>query len=66
MKDQWEHDYKEQFNFSAKVFSSGKIKEALDYDNRIIHKAGIVLIDEAHKYKNSDTNDYGYLYQLCQ
>jgi len=25
-----------------------------------------VLIDEAHKYRNADTIDYGYLHQLCQ
>jgi superfamily II DNA/RNA helicase len=65
LTDQW-NDYREGFQFDAEVFSSGKIDKALAYDIDSIHKAWVILIDEAHKYRNSDTIDYGYLHQLCQ
>lgn len=63
--DQW-NDYKEMFDLNAKIFSSGKIKDALEYNTKYKHKAWVILIDEVHKYRNSDTIDYGYLHQICQ
>lgn len=65
LTDQW-NEYREKFNFEAEVFSSGSIDKALKYDLDSIHKAGAILIDEAHKYRNADTIDYGYLHQLAQ
>ncbi len=65
LTDQW-NEYREGFQFDAEVFSSWKIDKALNYDIDSIHKAWIILIDEAHKYRNADTIDYGYLHQLCQ
>jgi hypothetical protein len=61
--DQWE-DYRYLFDFNAKVFSSGKIKETLkdDFNN----EERLIIIDEAHKYRNEMTRDYGFLHQLCQ
>lgn len=65
LTDQWD-EYREKFDFEAEVFSSGSVDKALQYDLDSIHKAWVVLIDEAHKYRNADTIDYGYLHQLCQ
>ena len=59
-------DYKEMFDLNAKIFSSGKIKEAWEYNAKYKHKAWAILIDEAHKYRNADTIDYWYLHQICQ
>jgi len=61
--DQWE-DYRYLFDFNAKVFSSGKIENALK-DN-FIDEERLIIIDEAHKYRNEMTRDYGFLHQLCQ
>lgn len=60
------NDYKKAFGFEAEIFSSGKIDKAYDRESTSIHKSWVVLIDEAHKYRNADTQDYGYLHQLCQ
>jgi ERCC4-related helicase len=60
--DQWE-DYRYLFDFNAKVFSSGKIEEALKDD---LNEERLIIIDEAHKYRNEMTKDYGFLHQLCQ
>lgn len=59
-------DYRKSFDFEAEVFSSWSVQKACDMDSNNIHKAWVILIDEAHKYRNSDTIDYGYLHQLCQ
>jgi hypothetical protein len=59
-------EYKTMFDINAKIFSSWKIDDALEYNMKYKHKAWIVLIDEAHKYRNSDTNDYWNLHQICQ
>lgn len=61
--EQWE-DYRFSFDFNAKVYSSGKIEDALldnDFDEE-----KLIIIDEAHKYRNEMTKDYGMLHQLCQ
>ena len=65
LKDQWE-EYKNLFNIRATIFSSGKIRDARDFDVKYANKYWIVLIDEAHKYVNDDTIDYWYLHQICQ
>lgn len=64
--EDWWNDYKKDFNLKVEVFSSWKIEKALEYDLNDIHKASVILIDEAHKYRNADTIDYWRLHQLCQ
>lgn len=64
LEDAW-LDYKKDFNLKVEIFSSWKIEKALDYDQNDIHKAWVILIDEAHKYRNADTIDYWRLHQLC-
>lgn len=62
---QWE-DYKEQFGIrGSKVFSSGKIQEV--YEKYQESRDPILFIlDEAHRYRNEDTNDYKLLHQVCR
>jgi superfamily II DNA or RNA helicase len=66
LKKQWE-DYSQEFGFwdSAHIYTSGKIEKAVQdyasYDKQIL-----VIIDEAHKYRNPKNNDYLGLHQLCQ
>lgn len=64
---QWEDDYKEYFYINGKVFSSGKIDEALKYYHKTNNgKQHLIIIDEAHKYRNESRLDYLMLHQLCQ
>lgn len=61
--DQWE-DYRTDFNFNARVFSTGKIEDALNkYKNS--KEELLIILDEAHKHRNEDTESYKKLHQLC-
>ncbi|MBS3762000.1 MAG: helicase [Planctomycetes bacterium] len=62
--DNWE-EYLREFNLKGKAYSSGKIEEALNKEIANDHEK-LIIIDEAHKYRNQETQDYGHLYQLCQ
>jgi superfamily II DNA or RNA helicase len=64
---QWE-DYKIDFKYHAKVFSSGKIESALQYfkEKSSFGKPWLIIIDEAHKYRNEQTTDYKNLHDLCR
>jgi superfamily II DNA or RNA helicase len=62
--DQWE-DYHNDFDYRARVFSSGKIVEALDFNSEREGEK-LIIIDEAHKYRNELTADYANLHKLCQ
>lgn len=63
---QWE-GYRDEFGFTATVFSSGKIEEALLYYQELV-KPGeqfLIIIDEAHRFRNEYTQDYALLHNLC-
>ena len=60
---QWQ-DYAWDFVFNARIYSSGKIEQALEDNDDDEQK--LVIIDEAHKYRNEDTEDYANLHKLCQ
>ncbi len=61
--EQWD-DYRWFFEFHAKIYSSGKIEQALEENDEDQEK--LLIIDEAHKYRNELTADYANLHQLCQ
>jgi len=65
LKPQWE-EYKEQFGIrGSKVFSSGNIYDVYER----YHEARepiLLILDEAHRYRNEDTNDYKLLHQVCR
>ena len=61
--EQWD-TYRWDFDFSAKVYSSGRIKTAMEENDENEEK--LIIIDEAHKYRNEDTENYAYLHRLCQ
>ncbi|MDO8803047.1 MAG: helicase-related protein [Elusimicrobiota bacterium] len=60
--DQWT-DYSYDFDLTAKIYSSGSIEQALEEDDG---EEKIIIVDEAHKYRNENTEDYGNLHKLCQ
>lgn len=63
---QWQ-DYATEFKINARVFSSGKVSAALNYYNDNIYPDSpyLVIIDEAHRYRNENTEDYAMLHMLC-
>ncbi|GBD96117.1 ATP-dependent helicase HepA [bacterium BMS3Abin06] len=60
---QWD-DYRYEFDINARIYSSGKIQQALKENNQDEEK--VLIIDEAHKYRNELTADYADLHKLCQ
>ncbi len=63
LKTQWE-DYRAEFQFDAFVYSTGKIAEALKRHGNTKQKL-LIILDEAHKHRNEDTENYKLLHQLC-
>lgn len=62
---QWQ-DYKEEFGIrGSKVFSSGKIAEVYEKYQEP-NEPILLLMDEAHRYRNEDTNDYKLLHQVTR
>jgi len=64
---QWE-DYSDEFRLNAKVFSRGVIGKALEHyrTKTVKDEKWLIIIDEAHNYRNEYTQDYGILHELCQ
>jgi superfamily II DNA or RNA helicase/HKD family nuclease len=62
---QWE-DYKELFRIrGSKVWSSGNIAAIYErYSDSSIPL--LFIIDEAHRFRNEDTDDYKLLHQICR
>lgn len=62
---QWE-EYKEQFGIrGSKVFSAGKIQEVYERYHEA-REPMLLVLDEAHRYRNEDTDDYKLLHQVCR
>ncbi|MBP7780916.1 MAG: helicase [Paludibacteraceae bacterium] len=63
---QWE-GYRDEFGFTASVFSAGKIEEALKYYMEMIkdNEQFLIIIDEAHRFRNEFTEDYSFLHNIC-
>lgn len=64
LKQLWE-TYQHEFRLpGARVFSSGGIKEVFDL-YRESREPLLIIIDEAHRYRNEDTDDYRRLHHVC-
>ncbi len=64
LREQWE-DYQEEFKLQgARVFSSGALE---DVHNRYKdnNEPILIIVDEAHRYRNEDTYDYRMLHHVC-
>jgi superfamily II DNA or RNA helicase len=63
---QWE-DYRDEFGFVASVFSAGKIEGALHHYEELVKEDEqfLIIIDEAHRFRNEYTQDYALLHNLC-
>lgn len=63
LESQWK-DYMSDFDFKGLVYSTGKIKDALERHGNEGGKL-LIILDEAHKHRNEDTENYIMLHQLC-
>lgn len=63
---QW-NEYRADFNFTANVFSRGKLDKALDFylSRQSENSQWLIIADEAHNYRNEFTQDYDILKKLC-
>lgn len=63
LEDQWK-DYMSEFDFKGLVYTTGKVQEALDRHGDDNGKL-LFILDEAHKHRNEDTDNYKILHRLC-
>lgn len=63
---QWE-GYRDEFGFTASVFSAGKIENAVLHYQELVKDGEqfLIIIDEAHRFRNEYTQDYALLHNLC-
>ena len=63
---QWE-GYRDEFGFTATVFSAGKIEDAVFHYQELVKDGEqfLIIIDEAHRFRNEYTQDYAMLHNLC-
>ncbi len=62
LKEQWK-EYLFKFKVrGSRIYTSGKIEDALKEDTP---GQKLIIIDEVHKFRNDETKDYLNLYQLC-
>ncbi len=63
LKNQWS-DYGKKFKFNPHIYGSGSIDKALrEFEE--VEGEKLILVDEAHKYRNPITKDYDNLKKLC-
>jgi superfamily II DNA or RNA helicase len=63
LKAQWE-DFAFDFGLATpKIISSGKLEDALTVSTGPEKK--LIIVDEAHRYRNENTLDYGLLHRVC-
>jgi superfamily II DNA or RNA helicase len=64
LKTQWE-DFTFDFGLQRyKIVSSGKIEDALTEATKSSGEK-LIIVDEAHRYRNENTLDYGLLHRTC-
>ncbi len=62
LRNQWE-EYRQIFDYNAVVYTSGSIERALE--ENAARPNQLIIVDEAHKYRNELTEDYANLHRLC-
>jgi len=66
-KDSGWHKYVEDFKlYGWEVRSSGMLEEAAEYLQEHGDDIEVVIVDEAHRFRNEDTEDYEWLSTVCR
>jgi superfamily II DNA or RNA helicase len=64
---QWDQEYRTLFGLNAVVYGSSSIDKALEHLKKVWNDEEVlIIVDEAHKYRNENTSDYLNLHRLCQ
>ena len=61
--DQWK-EYKDKFGFTGEVWSRGRVRECFEYYKNDA-RPKLIVIDEAHRFRNELTYDYTDIHQLA-
>jgi len=64
LRELWE-TYIRQYNFRGEVYTTGKIEDAIK-DYKDIERQKLIIVDEAHRFRNNETINYAHLWRLCQ
>ena len=64
---QWE-DYRVEFKVKAKVMSRGNMEAIRNFyiDHKKPNEQWLIIVDEAHKFRNEFIKDYAILHQICK
>ncbi|SNR68863.1 SNF2 family N-terminal domain-containing protein [Desulfurobacterium atlanticum] len=62
LTEYWEDTLRE-FNVAAKVISSGRLR---NLDVEYFKDYSIVIVDEAHRFRNEETKSYETLHKICR
>ena len=62
LKEQWD-DYRSSFDFKGFVYTTGEVEKALERHGNDTDL--LIVLDEAHKHRNEDTDNYKALHRLC-
>lgn len=64
---QWE-DYRVEFKVKAKVMSRGNMEAIRNFyiDHKKTDEQWLIIVDEAHKFRNEFIKDYAILHQICK
>lgn len=67
LKDSGWHKYVEDFKlYGWEVRSSGMLEESVAYLQEHGDDIEVVIVDEAHSFRNEDTSDYEWLSTICR
>lgn len=66
LKTQWE-EYQAHFRLpGTQIFSSGKIEDAYKWCTQQVNGPVLLILDEAHRYRNELTDDYILLHSMAR
>ncbi|MDQ5912165.1 MAG: hypothetical protein QG568_378, partial [Patescibacteria group bacterium] len=66
LKTQWE-EYQAHFRLpGTQIFSSGKIEDAYKWCTQQVNGPILLILDEAHRYRNELTDDYMLLHSMAR
>ena len=60
----WENALQD-YDVAAKVVSLGKLDSVINDPNRKNHDYEYVFVDEAHRFRNADTENFSKLHEIC-
>ncbi|MDR2708568.1 MAG: phospholipase D-like domain-containing protein, partial [Elusimicrobiota bacterium] len=66
LMDQWQNTAKDFSLVNVEIFSSGKLEDVLEkLENSKENNQKLIVVDEAHRYRNENTPTYAALHKIC-